>query len=168
MAATAVIDGLNQVPYSASPFEMLPQPGKFLLPDELVAPQRWIVGKSGSGWGYILAADWSNPDFYESAKEPHQPPQAGDVMGGVACWQPVFGTTEGTYPADYALAGDVIATTEHVGIVVAPGATASAAVRNTPLHWPGTVVLNNWGFRLSDPHNSGLKADAGVKRFQCF
>ena len=116
MAATLIVDGLNGSEYTPSPFQMTPEPGTFSMPDELTPPEKWFAGRSGSRWIYINAADWANPNYYQLAKEPHQPPGVGDVSGGIACWQPVLGSLQDPYGADFALPGDVVATKQHVGI----------------------------------------------------
>ncbi len=119
MAATSFL-WPQRSEYTPSPFQMTPEPGTFSMPDELTPPEKWFAGRSGSMWIDIKAVDWVNPNYYQLAKEPHQPPGVGDVSGGIAVGSPCSGSLQDPDGADFALPGDVVATKQHVGIVVTP------------------------------------------------
>jgi hypothetical protein len=146
-------------------------------------PTRWFLNRFYIPRnGYILAADWANPDYEDKNN----------------CWRPVAGGPDNSLP------GDVLATgfppggpdtTGHVGFVVSPS-VVDAPTLNQPLtvsfassasdppYWwdapakaafqNGTITLTDYGFRLpgydvNNPQaNQGLKRDSRVKRFMCY
>ncbi len=109
---------------------------------------RYLLGRVDTIDYPALAKDWADPK---------------KVLG---CWETVPGG------ADQAVPGDVIAekinyvdATGHVGIVVAPGETASADSTQIP---PGLITISDYGFRAdNDPRPTGHKSNAVVKRFVC-
>jgi hypothetical protein len=136
---------------------------------ETSPPEEWAIGSVlGARWVYIGAAQWYDPDFPDDAP---QPSNNGLVQGqathSAQCWTPVPGGP------DAAQAGDMLAgqsnvegkTFFHVGIVESQGNLVSAATWPKVLV-PGTVVMNNYGWRTTGKY--GLKSKSKVKRFTCF
>jgi hypothetical protein len=128
---------------------------------EFDPPQKWYVGSfQPPQWTYIQAKDWFNPDYADSVSwYTGGTPLDGQVRGAVQCWTPVPGGP------DSAQAGDILATSSHVGIVYEPGTLISAGTWPATVT-PGRVLKNDYGWRTTGKY--GLKKDSRVKRFTCF